>query len=579
MKEITLITTLNGLGRLSDSSVGWLVQVPPERLEVNQQAAFSFEALTGDPELFRKEAVRFVREWLQGEPDFSGIQHLAVLEELFLEELFKQLSVLHLHDVLVEAGFQQCNFLTPSWWAEDLKRVSQLLRSSLIVRAPDTKVDSRVKRVWGRLKNASFSAESWASECSTILEYLDPYHYRSILQKTRTPSVTPGKTWFYSTAFNFTQIGLAYEPFFPEPFEFLVEDKRTGGKPLAERHRSFHFLYDWHSRNCIPTRSESEALLLQSHAFLSRQLPLTARSNLIQSLIIESPMMQNVMSRLLPIGLFQARVIRRWMEASQPAALVLGNLAFEGYALQLAKQAHIPTTLLQHGVFSDFYRYVDYPVDHVVARGQFFYERLSEQTQNRAYILNFPRKNSVGTEIEPKEYVVFVTAPFSLQASLGEVDIESVLKAVIEAVQLQQKKVVIRVHPLERVSEYEARVRRILGVKVLPDFILFSQGTCLDTLLKRASALVLFGSTVFLNGLEHRIPIINVDWVSFGMKRVLKEKDIFYFPETITMLKTHVTQACQGLLLPKAVEIDFFLEKTPVETLKSGLKNCLGKTV
>ena len=98
---------------------------------------------------------------------------------------------------------------------------------------------------WRRLTQARFSVSSVREELGLVLNRIDPFRRRRALLSR--PVRKRGGLWFYSTAYTFTQIGLLYEPYFPAPFEFLVENPATGGRALRESGRPFVSVYEFAS--------------------------------------------------------------------------------------------------------------------------------------------------------------------------------------------------------------------------------------------------------------------------------------------------------------------------------------------
>src|SRR6185369_12932132 len=83
--------------------------------------------------------------------------------------------------------------------------------------------------------------------------------YLAAMPKARRPHKRGG-WWFYSTAYTFTNIGLAYEPCLPQSLNYLVDSSETGDAPLRERGREFFDIYAWGSTADLPSKSDLDDL-------------------------------------------------------------------------------------------------------------------------------------------------------------------------------------------------------------------------------------------------------------------------------------------------------------------------------
>ena len=212
-----------------------------------------------------------------------------------------------------------------------------------------------------RLRQSRFAGAQWRDELGLVLERVDPFHRRRALLPRRARKA--GGLWFYSTAYTFTKIGLLYEPHFPAPFEFLIEDPATGGRALRESGRRFVSIYEFASWMDAPKSREIRDAVAALTAHIA-EVPLQGDDAMARKLFIHCAFMRTFLGRLLPAGLFGTTLFERWIESTRPDAVVVGNPVFEGYALQAARRRGIPTILLQHGILGDFCQFVDPPADH-----------------------------------------------------------------------------------------------------------------------------------------------------------------------------------------------------------------------
>ena len=189
------------------------------------------------------------------------------------------------------------------------------------------------------------------------------------------------------------KLGLLDQPHFPEPFHYLIENPATGGAPLREQGRSYASIYEFGRTEFIPKPAELAAAkdAIRNHL---AQVMLEGPDRLARDLFLDGHFLAGFFERMLAQGLYSTSLFDNWAQCTQPAALVVGNPVFEGYALHAARKRAIPTVLLQHGILGDFCQFVDPPVDHYIVRGWFWREFLAPAAASRAKIFTPPQPQS-----------------------------------------------------------------------------------------------------------------------------------------------------------------------------------------
>jgi hypothetical protein len=273
-------------------------------------------------------------------------------------------------------------------------------------------------------------------------------------------------------------------------------------------------------------------------------------------------------------------VFERWLDAAQPAALVVGNPAFEGPALTLAQRRGIPTLVLQHGILGDFCQFIDPPVDHYVVRGAFWRGFLAPPVRPRALVLNPPEPSPAAAprQLDSPRSILFLTSPYSMQEFWNEADLDDILRSLVATAASERVELVIRVHPLEQAAEYRVRLETLFGKTLDGVDVTFSQGSGLHSVLSRAAVAVTYSSTAFLDCIKLGVPIVGFDWHHFSYKRQIKEYGVFHFAQSLAHLRELLTEALRGSLQGYRGTIEPFLAKSSAEEIRVGLDQAIRGT-
>lgn len=579
MTRITLVTAKSNLQSV-EGRIGLLCETAPDgTLTARYPQALSVGELIGDFSETKQRASDLAARLLADEPPLRGVQQLRIFEEVVLRELQHIFHAINLHERLGALGIGSCAFSGPSRYAAALMSLCARTGSAITVHVPrvaKSPIVQSLKRSSRRLADAGQSREKIWRELRLVGERIDPFHTFP-LWRTAQGSWRPGQIWFYSTAFTFTKIGQLYEPHCPEHFRYLVENPATGGAPLKEQSRTFSSIYEFGCADFIPKSDELAAAKAALRDHLA-QAKLQARDGLARDLLLDSQFIAGFFDRLLAQGLYSTTLFDHWIERVQPAALVVGNPVFEGYALHAARKQTIPTVLLQHGILGDFCQFVDPPADHYIVRGRFWREFLSIAAQAKAKILN-PAQPAV-TRLAgraDRRAILFLSAPFSMQEFWPSADLDDVLRTLLQAAFEMNAELIIRPHPLESLGTYKAKVRDLSSTSATLARVTFSQGASLDPLLERSAVAVTFGSTAFLDCLRHRVPVVGFGWHDFSVRRQIAEHGVFHFAESLAELRRIIQRAIDGELPPFSGDIGPFLASTPADELRQGLRSALNR--
>lgn len=577
MTRITLIATQSDLPSV-EGRIGFLCETAPDgTLATRYPQALPVGELIGDFSETKQRANDLAARLLADEPPLRGVQQFRIFEEIVIRELQHIFHAINLHERLGALRIESCAFSGLSRYAAMLSSLNALTGSEIAVHAPrvgGSPIVQSLKRSWRRLLDAGQFHEKARRELRLVSEKIDPFHTFP-LWRTAQGSWRRGEIWFYSTAFTFTKIGQLYEPHCPEPFRYLVENPATGGAPLKEQSRAYTSIYEFGCAEFIPKSDElaSAKAILRNHL---AQATLQAPDSLARDLLLDSHFLAGFFDRMLAQGLFATALFDNWAERAQPAALVVGNPVFEGYALHAARKQSIPTVLLQHGILGDFCQFVDPPADHYIVRGWFWREFLSSSAAAKAKILN-PAQPAVTplADSADRRTILFLTAPYSMQEFWPSADLDDILRTLLQAAFEANAELIVRVHPLESLGAYEAKVRELSSISATLARVTFSQGASLDPILERSAVAVTFASTAFLDCLRHRVPVVSFRWHDFSFRRQLEERGVFHFAESLAELRQVVQRAVHSDLPPFSGDNGPFLASTPADELRHGLRCCI----
>src|SRR5438445_11953775 len=224
-------------------TVGLLCELPPDGSWLEKvELCYPPDVIFGSADAALTVAYSLVSKLLHSAPSIEGLPVLSIFEETLVEQMSCIIQAFHLDRWISSHGFSTCHFVSYSSWLERLRQVRAFSDSAYALsadvplwqRSPSSRA---IRRLWNSRAGASEFLRRVTPQWS---RYLSATPMRKDAQK-----APRGGIWFYSTAYNYTKIGLEYEPYLPEKLNFLVEDPTTGGRRLRELGREWHSLYAW----------------------------------------------------------------------------------------------------------------------------------------------------------------------------------------------------------------------------------------------------------------------------------------------------------------------------------------------
>lgn len=533
---------------------------------------YSPEHLLGSADDALRSVYPLVTKLLQAAPRMEGVPLLTIFEETLLEQFSYIAQALHLDRWICEEKFESCRFGSYSAWLDRLREVRRFTDSpyEVISDLPmfQSNMQARaVKRLW--------TSRPTALEFFRRVTPLWSRFFSGLPRRASTRQAPRGGIWFYSTAYNYTKVGLEYEPYLPEKMNYVVEDPATGGKRLRELGRDWHGLYGWAELSDIPSRSEVRRMGEQITAAIAA-VPLAETGNILRAVFLRSEWWQMFVSRWLAFLMFNTRVLQRWFRSVEPEMILVGNTGFERALLLQGSVRRVPVVLLQHGIMHWVFGVTDEPVDVFLLRGGFFQRVISEELRRKTIILNFPEARAA---IVPKkaagvrDSILFITTPYEVPELFHPADLRDVLRSLVRVSHAAKRRLIIRVHPLEKISYYRQTVAELeqeLGVQVE---ITYSQGPGVEEVLERSCVAVLHFSTMFLDCLRHGIPIVAFGWHWIVYKRRFEEAEIFNFASDLKNFEQLIEQGIAGQLKVRRTEIEEFLAPAQADEISNFFRN------
>ena len=517
--------------------------------------------LLGSREEAKKKAAKLVLELLEGEPEIDGVRHLYALKETFIQAAMRHQLVLNLDNWLREHRIERCIFRVHSDLVDALKQVRELTGSEYKAIAPATPKRGRLNAAREHLRDKGIVGIRELPRLA--IQRISPLQSR-MLQRHSAGPVVKGQWWYYSTFYTFTKIGLAYERALSKEFRFVTELRGSAELPLNDAGRDWDDLYSFASRDDTPSKAYIEDTRKHLHQHMESA---TTHSPVARTLLLRSGEVHEFFSRLLPLTLLQTKTLKRFLVKAKPQLIVVGNEAWEGCLLQLARAHGVPTIVLQHGILGDFYQLTEHSGDVIIVRGEFWKEFLSEESRARSVVLNCvppvakAERKSQGTDL------LFAVTEYKSQAFWHPADLDDMLEAAASAAFEAKCRLVIRTHPRDSVEPYRQALGRICSERKISPEVAFSSGPGLEDAIRGSAVVLLYFSTVFLDCLRLGVPIVSPDWHHFAFKDMVRKHGVFHFARDLRGLRTLLSEGLAHKL-PASSNHEQFLAQTPQHELQ-----------
>ncbi len=560
-KTITFLTAGDELP-LNSGLTGLLVEHAPDAPWLPREHV-SMTDLLGDPEEAKARGAALLKKILKGEPEIDGTRHLYALKEPMIHAAAKAYRILHLHRWLTEHQISECRFRSSNWVSRSLRELRELSDAGYAVHEDVPAKTGDADRLYRYIRETGSSGLSAIPRIALQTKF--PLLSRVMLQRKRQAS-QPGETWFYSTFYTYTKIALAYERSLENQFLFLISDRGSPELPLRDEGRRWSELCAYVHRSQMPTeRSISNVRnTLSEHI---GKASLSEEESTVRELVKRSQEMKDFFRWQIKIGLLENQAFEGWYSRERPKLLVVGNDSFEGYFLQRARATGVPTLMLQHGIFGDFYQLTEHSADILLVRGNFWQEFISAESRKRSLVVNCVSPRVSVTEEQRGRDLLFVSVHYKSIPAYHIKDLEDILRTAAKAAVECGRRLTIRVHPRETPTVYESMLAKIAAEHDLCPEVRFSAGPTLEQAIRESAVAMLHSSTVFLDCLRCKVPIVSFDWHHFAYKRGIAKHNVFSFARDLKHLKDLLVAGLRGQL-ESSQDYEDFLAPTSEDEIR-----------
>lgn len=517
----------------------------------------SMTDLLGDPEEAKVRGAALLKKLLDGEPELDGVRHLYALKEPLIHAAAKAYRIVHLHRWLIDHQISECRFGSANWVSQNLRELRDIIGGRYAIHEGSPATTRAGNRLYRYIRETG--SEGLSEIPRIALQTKFPLLSRVMLQRKRQAS-QPGETWFYSTFYTYTKIALAYERSLQNRFRFLISDRGSPEIPLRDEGRDWSELCAYVLRSQLPSR-RTIGNIRQTLAEHIDKVTLSEEEPTVRELVKHSQEMKDFFRWQIKIGLLENQAFDRWHAREQPKLLVVGNDSFEGYFLQRARKVGLPTLMLQHGIFGDFYQLTEHSADMLLVRGRFWQEFISPESRKKSFVVNCVAARLSGAQERTGQDLLFVSVHYKSIPAYHINDLEDILRTAAKAAVQCDRRLTIRVHPRETPTIYESLMSKIAAEHNLRPEVAFSTGPTLEQAIRGSAVAMLHSSTVFLDCLRYKVPIVSFDWHHFAYKRGIETQRVFSFARDLSHLEELLMAGLKGEL-EASLEYQNFLAPT-----------------
>lgn len=561
MKAITFFTAGDELPA-NPGLTGMLVEHAPDAPWLPREHV-SMAELLGDAEEAKVRGATLIKKILEGEPEIDGARHLYAMKEPLIHAAAKAYRILHLHRWLIEHKISECRFSTANWVSQSLREVRDLAGGDYSIHEESPAKTGTANRLYRYVRETG--SEGLSEIPRIALQTKFPLLSRVMLQRKRQAS-GPGETWFYSTFYTYTKIALAYERSLENQFRFLISDRGSPELPLRDEGRRWSELCAYVRRSELPSQRMISSVR-QTLAEHVDRVALPGEDPLVRELVKHSEEMKDFFRWRIKIGLLENQAFDGWYEREKPKLLVVGNDSFEGYFLQRARKAGLPSLMLQHGIFGDFYQLTEHSADTLLVRGKFWQEFISPESRKKSLVVNCVSPHVARGETRSGQDLLFISVHYKSIPAYHVKDLEDILRTAVKAAVQCNRRLTVRVHPRETPTIYESILAKIAAQENLRPEVAFSTGPTLEQAIQASAVALLHSSTVFLDCLRRQVPVVSFDWHHFAYKRGIEKHSVFSFAKDMSHLEQLLVAGLKGELKPSQ-EYEDFLAPTSEEEVR-----------
>jgi len=497
---------------------------------------YSLTDLTDNISVLEEEANTQMREICQNGPKYLGLAWRYHLSEMLFQK-FLSLRVVgrviyFLSNLRHKLNVSQLkvDFVLS---LENVKSLNEVLCTigkpgSILLQSysDQSKVSTRqvsrlpfLERWWRHLCGVRITGQ-WEAQIWNLIEKLDNrYALRSHYWKSSKsiPELSNGVT-FFSSYLNNSRIIRAFESSVPLPVNWVVSNfyARQGASPTG---RPIHWLWQFGNGNKRISRVEDNIDMLAEDSSSQGII-----SSVVRPLVSEDSLNWN--KGYLPSLVNLTRCWENYLQQAKPRLVVVASqLGPEGWFSKIAKSHGIPVLQVMHGVLGGYF-YTQTPIlsDAFVVYGNFWRNLWPEKERHKIIVFN-PDGLITRIKKDPASSRKRITLFSWPLAKVKYHNFSEFTDAFIHTFHRllcnRNYEVLVRAHPLENPSDFVKRWEYFYGS--LPPGLHMGKFEPLDEALAHTDVAVMFRSTVMLNCLTSRIPVIMPGWVDFGWNQAIRD--------------------------------------------------------
>ncbi len=496
---------------------------------------YSLGDIIKNVDLLEKELTDFVQRLCDGGPKYKGLALRRYLsEEVFRSCLYPRICESALKFLEGVRSDLKVERLEVDLMASDqgwgiFKRLSLSNGSSrflsLIPHAERLKVCVRkpfqmsiVKKLARQFRGARISGH-WQAQIWNLIEKSDKnYAKRCFFNQLRRSGAIPSQPiTFFSSYLNNSRILQPFECLMSNPVHWIVTNFYAQ-KPISDQAKPFSWIWEFGNLQGQDNKLKDDTI--QNDCQRESE-----RNGVSLACLPESKILQSWGNGQLTSLANLTYCWEKYLEDVNPKLVVMANRwGIEGWFTQIARNYGIPVLEVLHGVLGGYF-YTSTPIlsDAMVVPGEFWRSLWPEDQQRKILVFNPPKgdvKKVQKSRYSNRRRLTFFSWPLLLSTFYNFSELTGgFIQIFRNLLSKGNYEILVRCHPLENPSDFIKRWEFFYGP--LPAGLQVGKHEPLDEVLAQTDVALMFRSTVMLNCLVNRIPVIMPGWIDFGWNQAL----------------------------------------------------------
>jgi len=491
-------------------------------------------------------AYTMVREFVFHCPSYRGVNVLETYETELANALFAPLVMSAIHNMLQErfgTGYV-VRFLADN----DGFRAFQAVNGTTTPRCEISVIQRSCSkaRPAGLLVGLSkLAAEArfdhnWVDTLASMIDQLDhEFVWRARFDRCR--KVSSGGALLFSSYVNYSRALTQHASAMGSQAQWLVSN-HSARKALpgnVDPVRLWQFL---------PTNAKAHIPVIEAIPVLLANLPELVDEFPLRAALMASSYVRSICSAVVPFFLSLVDLMHNALDEIQPDSVWVANQwGPEACLIQAARSRGIHVTQVQHGIMESYYSCAPVYSDELLVWDELWGRFVPRSEQDKVQVKVIEHESISRRSIDARNR----RAPCSVTLFGGVPDVVPLWNPSIfvwESVVLMERlasrghKLIMRVHPRDRIQRYVEAWRRLYGS--LPSNVVFDKYSPLVTVLEKTDVGVTTYSTTILNCRASDIPVFGMGWYEFMLKELLSEQGTQYC-QSIGALVNSIESASQ----------------------------------